>query len=149
VESANHFGAPPDAAEWVIAAVAKDGRVASAFDLIERRRARELLARLVRAVVLRGGAEGVRLRRADEVKRLDEVVAAIPDDRTAILEYVASTHGAPTTLFVITRAGARAFILPSVDSLRDPIRALETLVESGGSPRHSAGGSVTRCSLRR
>jgi CHAT domain-containing protein len=54
------------------------------------------------------------------------IAALIPDDRTAILEYVTGASGAPTTLFVLTRPGpggtaVRAHVLASADSLVGPL----------------------------
>jgi CHAT domain-containing protein len=60
-----------------------------------------------------------------------DVAAGIPDDATALLEYVTGSSGAPTTLFVVTRAGLRAVRLPSADSLVSTIRYLLAAVEGG------------------
>jgi CHAT domain-containing protein len=63
-----------------------------------------------------------------------EIAAALPDSGTAVLEYVAGSEGAPTTLFVLSRSGVRAAVLPGADTLAPSIRRLVALVESGGRP---------------
>jgi CHAT domain-containing protein/tetratricopeptide (TPR) repeat protein len=114
----------------VIAALAAGNRVESAFTLAERRRARTLADRLTQADALRETA-GAPARHRDRAATAAEIAAAIPDDSTAILEYVAGTEGAPTTLFVVTRAGVRAKLLPTADSLARPAERYAALLESG------------------
>jgi CHAT domain-containing protein len=63
------------------------------------------------------------------------IATAIPDDRTAILEYVVGALDAPTTLFVVTRAGIQPRILPPIDSLADEIDRFVSLTESGADAR--------------
>jgi CHAT domain-containing protein/tetratricopeptide (TPR) repeat protein len=104
---------PQGPASSVIAALARGGRTEAAFTLAERRRARTLADRLTQADALR------------------ETDAALPDDRTAILEYVAGSEGAPTTLFIVTRAGVAARLLPPADSLVRPVERYAALLESG------------------
>lgn len=148
----------------VLAALAAGGRADAAFALAERRRARELAERLVRARALHAGdaaaapASSDRATPATTSAARDaspkpaarttaaSVAAAIPDDRTAVLEYVTGVMGAPTTLFVVTRAargaagvrpdetGVRAYVLPPADSLVDDVARFVALVE-GGDPR--------------
>ena len=60
-----------------------------------------------------------------------DIVAAIPDDHTAVLEYVVGALDAPTTLFVLTRAGVRARRLPPIDSLADAIDRFVSLTRGG------------------
>ncbi|HET7459397.1 MAG TPA: CHAT domain-containing protein [Gemmatimonadaceae bacterium] len=140
----------------VIAALAGGGRADGAFALAERRRARELAERIARARALRADGDGARA--ADTTHRVAtaasgdakavrpvsaaDFAAAIPDDRTAVLEYVTGVMGAPTTLFVVTRRGAaapnepgivRAYVLPPADSLVDDVARFLALVESGDS----------------
>jgi tetratricopeptide (TPR) repeat protein len=118
----------------VLAALAGAGRADAAFALAEQRRARTLSDRLNQADALREAAigEGSRAHRVRPVGA-KELAAALPDS-TALLEYVAGSEGAPTTLFVITRAGIRAQVLPSADSLAAPVRRLVAMLESGGNP---------------
>ena len=74
-----------------------------------------------------------------------EPESPVPDSSTALLEYVAGSDGAPTTLFVLTRAGSRAFELPSADSLAPSIERLVALLESGApgeAPARALGAAL-------
>ena len=119
----------------VLAALAGGGRADTAFALAEQRRARMLTDRLNQAEVLRESpvAASAPVQRARPLAA-GEISAALPDSATAILEYVAGSEGAPTTLFVLTRAGVQARVLPSVDTLVPAIRRLVALLESGDRP---------------
>jgi CHAT domain-containing protein/tetratricopeptide (TPR) repeat protein len=115
----------------VIAALARGHRAEAAFTLAERRRARTLADRLTQADALRETAGSGPAHR-DRAATAAEIAAALPDDQTAILEYVAGSEGAPTTLFVVTRAGVQARLLPTADSLSRPVERYAALLESGG-----------------
>jgi CHAT domain-containing protein/tetratricopeptide (TPR) repeat protein len=118
----------------VLAALAGAGRVEAAFALAEQRRARLLTDRLNQAEALReAGVASAPAHRARPLTAA-EIAGALPDSSTAILEYVAGSEGAPTTVFILTRAGVQAKVLPSVDTLAPAIRRLVALVESGGRP---------------
>ena len=121
----------------VLAALAAGGREAAAFALAEQRRARHLTDRVNQALALREGAAPIpqpaRIARARPLTA-EEIARALPDSATAVLEYVAGSEGAPTTLFVVTRAGVRAAVLPGADTLAPAIRRLVALVEGGGRP---------------
>src|SRR5205085_11249160 len=102
------------------------GRASRAFELAERRRARELRDRLARAQALRTDTSAASGDRPTTLQSAalsaDDMGALLPDGRTVILEYVTGGLGAPTTLFVLTRAtgsgvSVRARILPPADSL--------------------------------
>ncbi len=116
----------------VLAELVRGGRAESAFAIAEQRRARTLADRLNQADALREGglADGAPAHRA-QAATAGEIAAALPDDRTALLEYVAGTEGAPTTVFVVTRAGVRAHLLPTADTLAPTVRRLLALLESG------------------
>lgn len=113
----------------VLAALAAGGRADAALTLAEQRRARTLADRLTQADAL-GEAGGEATLHRDRSATAAEIVAGIPDDSTALLEYVAGTEGAPTTLFVVTRAGVSAYLLPTADSLKAPVARLVALLES-------------------
>lgn len=117
----------------VIAALAQGGRTEAAFTLAERRRARTLADRLTQADALRETAAGPGAAHRDRAATAAEIAAGLPDDETAILEYVAGTEGAPSTLFVVTRAGVQARLLPTADSLSRPVERYAALLESGES----------------
>lgn len=130
------FGGRPPAIAMLIAGIARSGRVERAFALAEQRRARNLRDRLSRAAGLRVAAGDA----ADPIASTAPVTAAdvrraIPDDRTAVLEYVAGRAGQPTTVFVLTRRGVRAHVLTPLDAVRDLAARFEALIESGGNVR--------------
>jgi tetratricopeptide (TPR) repeat protein len=120
----------------VLAALAAGGRASRAFELAERRRARELRDRLTRADVLRAStasSEPLALGPAPVTSARD-VEALLPDSSTAILEYVSGGLGAPTILFVLSRTGSadvRARILPPADSLAGEVARFLALVQRG------------------
>ncbi|HEY8256435.1 MAG TPA: CHAT domain-containing protein [Gemmatimonadales bacterium] len=116
----------------VLAALAAGGRAPRAFELAERRRARDLMDRMARAEGLRTHASGtatdahVAPFTTGGPLSAAALAALIPDDRTAILEYVTGASGAPTTLFVVTKPNqdgvtVRAHVLASADSLIEPL----------------------------
>ncbi|HEX6059719.1 MAG TPA: CHAT domain-containing protein [Gemmatimonadaceae bacterium] len=139
----------------VVAALARGGRARAAFEIAEARRARDLAERLARARALADGDastdggddadDGAKTRPARAgaptgTLALAEIARLLPDDETAILEYVTGTTGAPTTLFVVRRAAAgaagtvEAHVLPSADSLVGDISRLVGLIEGGDDP---------------
>ena len=136
----------------VIAAVARSGDLREAFRLAERERARELGTEMIRARASAAQAVGVAPAPRDTAAGaasptpesraltpsgtdLDSVEAALPDDSTAFLEYVADRGDDTTTLFLITRRGAIAVFLASEDSLAAPVARLDALLASGADPR--------------
>lgn len=130
------FGGRPPAIAMLIAGIARSGRIEQAFALAEQRRARNLRDRLSRAAGLRLAAAG----KSEPVATTAPVSAAdvqraIPDDRTAVLEYVAGRAGQPTTVFVLTRRSVRVRVLTPLDSVRDLAARFEALIESGGNVR--------------
>jgi hypothetical protein len=63
------------------------------------------------------------------------VAAALPDDSTALLEYVTGVRGAPTSLFVVTRSGVSAHVLAPADSLASNVGRFVALLEGRNDPR--------------
>lgn len=123
-------------AATVIAALVGAGRVTSAFELVERNRARELADRLAQADALRSdsAAAGLVLARArQQARRLSaaEIAAAIPDTQTALIEFVAGSGRAPITAFAVTRAGVTAQVLTTADSAGPLVDRLVAMLESG------------------
>jgi CHAT domain-containing protein len=118
-----------------ISALATHRQGEVAFQQAERRRARTLAERMVQASALRlaRGTDTARRGSALDVPRatVAAVAAALPGDDVALLEYVTGARGAPTTLFVTTRKGARAVTLSSVDTLLPALRRLLAAIESG------------------
>ena len=122
----------------VLGALAAGGHASTAFELSERRRARELSDRLARgAALVASDARPVTTTgpRGSQRLTVSEIVAAIPDDHTAILEYVVGALGAPTTLLIVTRTGVQARLLPSIDSLAPRIDRFVSLTQSGADAR--------------
>jgi tetratricopeptide (TPR) repeat protein len=130
----------------VLAVLAGSGRARESFELAERRRARELADRLSRAWAFQTSSErrtpGAPGERSGPLSAA-EIIRLIPDDSTAILEYVTGSLGAPTTLFVLTAGqdgeGLQAFRLAPVDSLKDQIARFEALLQSGEAAGPLAG----------
>jgi tetratricopeptide (TPR) repeat protein len=129
----------------VVSALASNGRTEAAYGLAERIRARALLDQLTRIDALRvrhaaepGPTPGAEpsltpATQPEATRTLDaaEAMAALPDDATALFQYVTGTGGEPTTLFVLTRRAMRAFRLPPVDSLAPLIDRFRRLLEAG------------------
>lgn len=122
--------------------LAAGGRVASAFELAERRRARELMDAVLQAEALRAGsastkAAGVQIARPITAAAL---AASIPDERTALLEFVAGSEESPATLFVVRRAGVVAHALPILNSWSGQVTRFAALLEGGADPGELARG---------
>ncbi len=131
----------------VIAAAARSGRVATAFELAEARRARELADQMRRAEAFRarsgGGAPGGPLTGPHAVTpviavspaiagarvALAELQRSVPDDSTAVLEYVTGRMHAPSTVLVVSRQRTWAHVLMPADSLTDGIARLDAAIE--------------------
>jgi len=122
----------------VVNEIAAAGRVGPAFELAERRRARELADRLARADVNHSadnsGSRTVGPSQPAAISGM-EVIRSIPDDSTAVLEYVTGSFGAPTTVFLLSRAAGKASLqaltLPPTDSLEQEIVRFEAALQSG------------------
>lgn len=122
-----------------IAALAARGQADAAFEQVERRRARTLAERIVQTNALRVGPLGAQsIERVEYRATARSIAAALPDDRTALLEYVTGAGGAPTTLFVVTRSGVRVARLSSVDSLLPAIRRFVAAIEAADDARQGA-----------
>jgi CHAT domain-containing protein len=121
-----------------LAALAAGGRGESAFELAERRRARELVDRLLQHAAVERGRPGTgdgptphgtgRVSVADVARRLPP--------GTALLEYVTGALGAPTTVFVVLRGPdghpvLRSRLLPAADSLTGAVARFLALVSRG------------------
>ncbi len=127
----------------VLAALVADGRAEAAFGLAERRRARELVNRMMQSEVLRDGRSADGELRAAVARQgapvsSAELAAALPDEHTALLEYVTAPNGAPTSLFLVTRSGVQALLLPPLDSLAPQVQRWLAFLENGDSPESLA-----------
>ena len=124
------FEDPSFAVANVVTGLAAAGRLDAAFDLAERRRARNLLDRMVLAEGL-ATAPAHASRSAAPVLDARAIAAAIPDDSTAILEFARGSGTAPTAVFVLTRNGLRAIVLPPVADLARRVSRFTGLLEAG------------------
>jgi CHAT domain-containing protein len=116
-------GRPEPGVAKVIAAVARTGRIGPALELAERRRARDLVDRLA--------TSGAASPWGASTNVLETVQHALPDDTTALLEYVTGPDDAPTTVFAITRHAARAYTLAPSDSVSNDVARLAAFIENG------------------
>jgi CHAT domain-containing protein len=117
----------------VLGALAAGGRVEVAFALAERWRARELTERLARGAALRSNQlvrTSANALSSTAPRNAADIASALPDERTALLEFVVA-EGAPLTVFVVQRSGVRAHVLPPFDSLAQDVARFGSLIESG------------------
>ncbi len=118
----------------VVHLLATNGRVESAFRIAEAERARFLWTQLVRRRAL--GPEPVGSTEQPETRLMPDGLdpqtlrAAIPDS-TALVEFATGAGGEPSTAFLVTREGLRAFDLAPADSLTGAIRRFATALEGG------------------
>ena len=98
------FGGPSPAIARVVAAAVRHGWLERAFALAEWRRARDLEDQR-RAEAMAGGAPLSAGLPTISIVSLAKLSRAIPDDSTAVLEYVTGPGlTAPTTVFTVTRS---------------------------------------------
>ncbi|HUQ83157.1 MAG TPA: CHAT domain-containing tetratricopeptide repeat protein [Gemmatimonadaceae bacterium] len=117
----------------VVGVLAAGGRVDVAFGVAERWRARELMDQMSRAAAMRAGKAGSVSASAlsrEKPRSAAAIASALPDEHTALVEYVAAAGG-PTTAFIVQRSGVRARVLPSLDSLAESVVRFASLLESG------------------
>jgi CHAT domain-containing protein len=101
----------------IVAGLVAAGRVAPAFALAERRRARHLADRLL--------PPGQR-----DDPTAEPALPLVQDGRTAFVEYLTG-RGAPTTVFIRTREKLMARVLPPADTLALSMKRTVALLESG------------------
>lgn len=122
--------------------LASGGRAASAFELAERRRARELMDALLQAEALRTGdkanARSLQAGRAGPVTA-DAIAASLPDESTALLEFVVGNQDVPATLFVVQRGGLQSHPLAPPREWSSPVARFAALVEDGTDAGELAG----------
>ena len=120
----------------VIGALASAGRVGPAFELAERRRARELLDRLLQAdasgVHRAGVAESSAVRhRVAEPISLEDLERGIPDEHTAVVEFVGGVRDGPLVAFVVQRGKVGVRVLPPMGAATGAIARLLGLITTG------------------
>ncbi|MEP7066679.1 MAG: CHAT domain-containing protein [Gemmatimonadota bacterium] len=130
----DRFGGPELGTASVLGAIAASGRVAAAFELAERRRARMLRDGLLRArngKTAHGKPHDAFELDASRVT-LEAMMRALPS-RAALIELVAGRGGQPTTAIVITKGGEFAVSVAPVDSMRNDIARYLAVIQSGRS----------------
>ena len=128
----DRFGGQELGTASVLAGIAASGHVASAFELAERRRARQLRDGLLRMRTAKSSGARRRDVTAVDASRvtLDAIVSALPDSATALIELVTGRGGQPTTALVVTKRGSYAVPMLPIDSMRDDIARLLAVIES-------------------
>ena len=106
----------------IVAGLVSKGRITEAFRLSERRRARTLSDRLLQASALQEGSGQPRSEPRVVVPETD-LAALVPDERTAVVEFLAGRRGQPSTAFILTRSAIRASVLPPMDSMESVVVA--------------------------
>src|SRR5262249_10837853 len=138
-----HFTTPPllddqqESMVRVIGALASGGRLGPAFELAERRRARELLDRMLQANASQVRSVGESelspaTRPVAEVPSIQQLAGAIPDTETAVVEFPGGVRDGPLTAFVRQRGGGRALVLPPLGPGAGEIARLTGLLNAGG-----------------
>jgi len=129
---ADRFGGPDLGTASVLGAVAASGHIASAFELAERRRARLLNDRLLRAREAERLSRGSRGAIALDASHLTlaAVSQAVPAN-AALVELITGRGGQPTTAIVITRRDAFSVSIAPIDSMRADIARLLAIIQAG------------------
>ena len=137
-----HFITPPllddqqESMLRVIGALASAGRIGPAFELAERRRARELLDRMLQAdasQVQRAGLpeSSAVSHRVAKAPSVEQMAGTIPDAQTAIVEFAGGVRDGPLTVFVLQRGKVRARVLPPLGQAGGEIARLAGLLNAG------------------
>jgi CHAT domain-containing protein/tetratricopeptide (TPR) repeat protein len=128
----DRFGGEDLGTASVLAGIAASGHVASAFELAERRRARQLRDALIRLRAAK--LSGARRRDVTAVDAsrvtLDAIAGELPDSSTALIELVTGRGVQPTTALVVTKRGEYAVTMLPIDDMRDDIARLLAVIES-------------------
>jgi CHAT domain-containing protein len=130
----DRFGGPDLGTASVLGAVAASGNLASAFELAERRRARQLRDRLLRTREAAPMAKGAHVALALDASSLtiSAVAHALPA-KAALVELITGRGGQPTTAIVITRSDAFSVPIAPIDSMRSEIARLLAIIHAGNS----------------
>jgi CHAT domain-containing protein/tetratricopeptide (TPR) repeat protein len=131
---------PPDYGfATAVAAIAAAGDAATALELAERRRARELADRLVRDAAVSPDATAGRSSAGAQGSRfaVTRLQAAL-DSGTALIAFVTGRPSQPTTAITVTRSTLRSHRLPPIDSLDAAVSRLLALLDTGADPRGPA-----------
>ena len=72
--------------------------------------------------------------RVAEVPTAEQIAGAIPDEQTAVVEFVGGVRDGPLTVFVAQRRGVRARVLPPLGPAAQGIARLAGLLNAGSDP---------------
>lgn len=116
----------------IVNLLAENGRVDTAFRVMEAQRARHLWEQMVRRGALAGAtqSEARAVRLVAEPIGSAELRSRLPDS-TAVLEYITGRGGEPTTLFLVQRSGVRSWTLAPADTMLQEIERFARALESG------------------
>jgi tetratricopeptide (TPR) repeat protein len=109
----------------------REGYWATALLVSERLRARDLADRLNRAAIAADTTSGDRAIRSDSVLSVKAMMDAVPDDSTAVLEFVTGGGNERTVAFSFTWREGLVSSQPPIDSLIGPIDRFVALLRSG------------------
>lgn len=139
---ADRFGGEELGTASVLAAIARSGHVAPAFELAERRRARQLRDALLRMRTAKSTGARRRDVTAVDASRvtMGAIARALPDSSTALVELMTGRGAQATTALVVTTRGVFAVPAPPLDSMRDDIARLLAVIQS----ERSDSASVSR-----
>lgn len=125
--------------------MARKGDGADVFEFDERRRARELRERLARLTTTSTVSAPSEWRRSASIGTrgtlsvtVSQLQRAIPDEHTAVVQFVAPVSLEKTTVLAITRRAFRVFAAPPLDSLSAAITRFSNLVRQGVVPSAAA-----------
>lgn len=118
---------------FIVSALAREGNAAEALDLVERRRGRELLDRLLR-VGAWGGSATPAARESGGVMDARSIIAALPPG-VALIELVVGAPREPATALIVTRSGVSSAELPELGRLTAAARRFAALLAAGDNPR--------------
>lgn len=143
--ASRHEGAGNRSLAVTLAALANGGRAKEALQIIERRRGRELVDRIMQAKALAPATNtsesfGTGMRAL--LPRINlEQISSLSDSSSAVLAFITGVGDAPTTMFLVQKRednsrNIQTFNLPSADSLTPLIVRLVALIEAGEDPQH-------------
>lgn len=116
--------------------LARQGDAATVVDFDERRRARDLRERIARFSTAKSSR--VSATQTLPALSLTALQYALPDERTAIVQFAAPVPAEKTTIIVITRTASHAFSAPPLDSLTPAITRFSKFVQQGMIPADAA-----------
>lgn len=132
-QTRNSFDDPDFGLSTVAAALVRAGQAERAFALAERRRARMLADRLLRARLagVEGGVQAGMAPSAPAVTTSALRTALGPE--SAMVQFLAGRRGHPSVVFLVSAGGLTAEVLPPLDDLAEDAERFSSLLASGQS----------------